>query len=596
MKSRTLQNRFSKTDLAAAVTFVALAVFLVFSAYFSDMVPDEAYYYTLPQRFLQGDGMFAQEWEMSQIHAVFLFLPYLLYTRIAGGTDGIILFMRYLFIFADLALYCWFYRKLREYGAAAVAASALFCADQFFGILALNYYNMALTEIVIFILMLFFSKKELSAPRLFVAGIVLSCAVLNQISLAILYILYTVFVMIRLSDKKDRLSRFSSVLAFRNWLWITAGVAVCAAAFLIYLQATVGLAQIMKTLPDMFINGEYEMKWYGNSEWKTKFGRVASVFGVLLMILLPLFALVCAILMRKRKSARLRAGLAYASFALYLLFFIRASFGLAESFSEPMPYSFFICFYITAAIPVYVFGFIFYLLCDHRDKKMLVFWIAALCASACVDYISYTTIAYGARLAYFFTVYYQFELIRELRGMSENGREPRTLCKSLPRAVAVLLLICQAANISFQRDYVFINNKAYPDASVDRIETGPLRGTYNNAAYVDGCYAILADLDRYKSVNGGKAYIPALLPYTYLYLDQEICANTAYFVAEDFPEQICRYWGRNPSKRPTYIYIPYNAMFSEYDRTVSALKQVCECVLTEGSGGAIAQIIKWNEG
>ena len=141
---RKIKSGLTKADIAALAVFVGLGVFLLFSARYSTVLPDESYYYVLAKRFAAGDRILLHDWQMSQLEGLFLILPYRLFTGAAHGTEGILLFMRRLFIAVDLALYWYYYFKLRDRKCWAVLAAALLCGDQFAGVLALNYYNISI--------------------------------------------------------------------------------------------------------------------------------------------------------------------------------------------------------------------------------------------------------------------------------------------------------------------------------------------------------------------------------------------------------------------------------------------------------------------
>ena len=107
---RSEKNRsFAWCDLAALVFGIALAAYFLLTVRDSVGEPDEAAYYLLGHRLATGARMISDEWHLTQ----FGFLPvvplYFLYTHFAGGTQGIVLFMRYAFIFADLAYYIYMY-------------------------------------------------------------------------------------------------------------------------------------------------------------------------------------------------------------------------------------------------------------------------------------------------------------------------------------------------------------------------------------------------------------------------------------------------------------------------------------------------------
>ncbi len=74
---KSLKKNISRTDIGAAIVFCIVALVLVLSAVFSHVIDDKAFYYTIPQRLLQGDRLLVDEWHPTQLAALFQLLPYL---------------------------------------------------------------------------------------------------------------------------------------------------------------------------------------------------------------------------------------------------------------------------------------------------------------------------------------------------------------------------------------------------------------------------------------------------------------------------------------------------------------------------------------
>ena len=91
-----------KTDIAAAICFLLTLIYMFVFASFDGTISDEAFYISIPLRLIQGDGLFTDEWHLSQLSAVLLYPAVRLFTAVTGGTSGIILFMRRLFVLFQL--------------------------------------------------------------------------------------------------------------------------------------------------------------------------------------------------------------------------------------------------------------------------------------------------------------------------------------------------------------------------------------------------------------------------------------------------------------------------------------------------------------
>ncbi len=463
----------TRTDLAALAAFLLLAGVLLVAAFFSDVFPDEAYYYTIPKRMLQGDRIFVEIWQMSQLCGLFLLLPYQLYALLTGGTAGIVLFMRLLFVAVDLAFYVYFYGKLREQKLAGVFAAFFFCSEQLFGILSLNYYNLSLLFVAAAGMILFLQKKPLGAPKLIFAGILLSGAVLSVPGLAAVYVLFTLLVTIRATGKKKGkriLEDYGFVLDFRNWKWTTVGVVLSAAAFLVWLLTASGLGDILASLPGLTSDSEYRLTPLGNAAGLNRIGSAASVFGVVGAVLLALLP-AAALAVRKKKpdDVRLKRILLAVSLAVYVFCCATALIReVRHEMRDPNHYFFFIKFCSSGVVPGYVLAFVLMLLCEKKEPRMRAFLVLSAVVSAGADFFSDISLGFGGALAYFPAISYLAELFRELRqeqdpfrsGTSgENGKSKRDNIGKQPRltgnarlpAALLATLFCLCAVVLFCR-------------------------------------------------------------------------------------------------------------------------------------------------
>ena len=93
-----------KTDIAAGICFLITFLYMFISASFDGTISDEAFYISVPVRLMNGDGLFTDEWHLSQLSSVLIYPAVRLFTLITGGTAGIILFIRR--IFCIFQLFC----------------------------------------------------------------------------------------------------------------------------------------------------------------------------------------------------------------------------------------------------------------------------------------------------------------------------------------------------------------------------------------------------------------------------------------------------------------------------------------------------------
>ena len=139
-KTRTREND--------AVFFMLLgltAVFFCWRCRYGFAEADEAFYPTIAYRLTQGDRLLVDEWHMSQLSSVLLYLPVLLFTRLTGGTAGIYLALRYLYVAVQCLVAATVYLRLRRYHSLGAAAGALALAVYApYGINALSYNSLGI--------------------------------------------------------------------------------------------------------------------------------------------------------------------------------------------------------------------------------------------------------------------------------------------------------------------------------------------------------------------------------------------------------------------------------------------------------------------
>ena len=114
-RSTDTRLRLRYFDVCAVILGTLLLLFFLFSVRLGFWSPDEAFFYTVPQRLLNGDRLFLEEWNLTQLSTLFSVIPVWAYTAVTGGTEGLILFMRYVFVAVDMLFYAYMYMKLRPY-------------------------------------------------------------------------------------------------------------------------------------------------------------------------------------------------------------------------------------------------------------------------------------------------------------------------------------------------------------------------------------------------------------------------------------------------------------------------------------------------
>ncbi|MBR5427429.1 MAG: hypothetical protein IK118_03705 [Clostridia bacterium] len=539
--------RIARTDIAAAGVFCLLCAALIAAAVFHSPAEDELFYISLSQRLAQGDRLLADDWHLAQL-ATLLQLPfYRLCTAIAGGTAGILFGMRMCYIAIDLALFCFFYIRLRPQGVWGLAAAALLCYDLFAGLLAVNYYNVGVQGFAAICLILFFSPKEPSRPLLILAGVILSCAVLTEPTLAAVYFIYSCAVLIRRLKEKKTGGENGVLLSGRSWLRISVGVFACAAAFFVYLLLTSDIAAIAENLPNFFSDSEYRMTIFGNyANTALKPRYILNSFGAVNLAALPVLLAVSAVLCAKKRRREQYAAILFPAALLWLISCYVHMLGHLDRNS-------FKC----SSLPIFFFALLCFLISESRDRRMLAILITAALCSVAVDYVSEVTVLYAGRLAYLPAAFFCRELTRELSAANpgRRGAKPSRLPLRAAAILSVAALVLTAAAPA-----LYVNetlNVVTDDLRPVTLAEGPLKGLRQSEENARIYEALLRDLDSIGPDADGTLYVAGMLPQCYLYLPSLRCgAISTWCVEKDIVPRQAAYWALHPDKKPTYVFVP----------------------------------------
>ncbi len=633
--------RLSKTDYAAFAVCAALFAFFVYRVCRGIGIADESFYYTIAQRLLQGDRLLIDDWHVSQLSALLLVLPYKLYTAIAGGTDGVLLFMRYVYIFCSFCIYWFLYARMRAHKVWGVAAAALFSAYICF-IPTLSYLTMSIQGTAVFCALAFLGPEKKSVPCLLLAGVVLSCTVLAEPVFAAAYFLYCVLVLAHQICKKTGVAdeRVDFALNGRSWLFISLGVAACFAVFMLYLQVKCGVGAVFKIVPELFTDTEYDLgaraqRWL----WPRKkyYEHGSTIYGgwplrglmwiiVLTYVLRLLERLSLRVsdaeaqtetkrcfarLLRPKIAAGAKAALLCAGCVFFVSAYVYALKALAAH-NAPHDASVFTEMVLCQAMPPAAFGWICYNLCRDRDTRLFCFLAAAMLLSLLVDCASDMVCELGGPISLLCGVPHFGALLREI-GESLPGEKKR-IHRVVLRALQGIAALCAALFCVWTLVYLHQNTKgiverfnlyddAKPAAMQVKLEDGVYRGVRTTQIVQANYEDVMADMAAIKEKCSGAMYVTELAPAMYLTADLPYGTYSAWYVKADSETRLLRYWKLFPSRLPEYIYVP-SVWFEDQMReettddraaeTIAFLETCCTFERSAGRAGEILHVLSWD--
>ena len=246
------KNRLDRRDALFFLLLAAAAAFFCVRARSGFATRAETFYPTSARRLTQRARLLIDEWHVSQLSSVLLYLPVRLYERLSGGTDGIYLALRYLFAAVQSLVSAAIYLRLRRYDRTGAAAGALALAVYApFGINALSYNSFG----VLFLALagaLLVPAKEHSRTAYILAGLCFAGAVLCCPYLVLVYLSYSIAVVL-LRKRPGCLPAFSP----RAFGLFTLGAALLAAAFFLIGLSGADLSKLPAPLRGIFSDPEH---------------------------------------------------------------------------------------------------------------------------------------------------------------------------------------------------------------------------------------------------------------------------------------------------------------------------------------------------
>ena len=595
------KNEYLVFDLTAAALGLVLAGLFALTVRNGVGMPDEAFYYTIAHRLMHGEKMIADEWSLSQFVYLFNVLPAFLYIKLRGGTQGIILFMRCLFIAIDAAYYTWMYAKLRRFRGWGIAAAFLFCAVIQQSMLALAYFTVASMASVAVCILLAADERPSTRRKLVLTGAVMACGILAEPFLIAGFALWFAFTVLREIAKrrgKPFLESFAFILERRVFVYITLGAAAVFAVLMSFFTATGAFGGLSQALPYLFSGAEYNA---GNLIDFSKFAEAVRLYGAVSVAGMALCSAAAAVFrLKKGSSPKVKRCILAAGMLLLAGSYVYAAarvFGGKDVMLR-------VAFAQYNSFMLLLFSPTPLLLRDESRPRLTVIWAAALVYSALVDLSSTVILASGGGLLRLFCILQLSVLLREpdLRPGKTEIKKKAVKSAAGKRFSACAAVFCAAA-VAWDLCYFMCSTFCKPVEKLflfesgplsAEIEEGPFRGLVTTPAIREIYENTLADLDEVKALaDGAPVTVLDLAPYMYLYLDLPYGAFSAWYEFDE-PERLAAYWQLRPAQRPKVIYVPFydKYLFTPYseetlDRKLAGLAPYVETQRVTARAGYI---------
>ncbi len=607
LQKRLKEDPAFRSLLLAASLGTFLFVFFLLTAKYGVSAPDECAYYTVPHRLLLGEKLIADEWNVAQLAYLPDLLPFWAFTRVTGGTEGLVLFMRCLFIAVNTVFYVFLCRKLRRFRIWGILAAFSFSAVILQTIFSITYFTAAPMAAAAFGMLLIIDEREKGVPGLLFCGVLLACAVLEEPYLFFCFLLWAAAVSVRAVRRKKTGTvpeKYGFILRGRVFLGTAAGAAAVFAVFMTYMFLSGAFRNFAAAFPYLTSGAEIGKL---DTTLLNKLREACGYFGSPFIAGLSA-ALIAAAALRIRKKPAPRAKRIVFLCACISLAGCCVYAGVKTFGADEITVMAAFCEY--HGFPLLLFSPVLWLLCGNNAPRLTVLWLSGVLFSVSVDASSAVIIASGIGIVRMACILQLSVFLPELR---TAAAEPERKKKNAPAQkksarpfYRAALCLCCAAVIAWHGAYVLAQTIYKPyeklllrdPAPLDTaIEKGPLRGLVTTEHTAEVYAATLRDLDLIKNAAGGAPVtVPALAPYTYLYLDLPYGTYTAWFEYYE-TDRLAAFWQLRPAQQPAYIYIPYyeKGLFSRMDdRTLSIMRERIfawvDGELTEGEAGYIIKV------
>lgn len=361
--------------IAFGVLFIAGLISLIWKCRYG-FPYEESYHISTALRFWRGDRMLLHEWHGTQLSFLLLTPVAGLFEKFNGGTEGIVLFCRYVFVvfWAVFALFIFLRLKsLSRTGAVLASLMIMFYVPSEEMSL---YYNTLGIAFLLSASVIIVTAKKFVKVQYVIAGILYSMAVLCCPFLAVAYLVFTVVIVVCLI-KKNRSN-------LEIWLFTTAGVAASALVFVILCLTAGSFDQYLKMVPMMFKDNEHQIDLIDKVTGyiaEISLSSFVTMLAVILAVLL-IFAVKHKILIKDKESG---LTIVFTLAELIFIFYLIQGRSIANYYMFPLaitaPY---LRFVYEDEVNKLLFRYVWipgiiYSLCIHMSSNLGFMSIASAC-------------------------------------------------------------------------------------------------------------------------------------------------------------------------------------------------------------------------
>lgn len=533
-------------DIVFTLLGCMAGLFLLWKCRYGFANMDETFYLLTPYRLTQGDGLFAQEWHLSQMSSFLLYPVMKFYFMFGGEFEALFLNFRYIYTIIHVLICAFIYIRFRltcRSGATAASLALMLYAP--FGLMALSYNSLGIDCLAVALTILVTAKRAKHVQEA-LAGFIFAAAVLCCPYLLLVYAAFLIASIVVSIVKKRAGKEQDTIFNIKCLISFTIGAAVLAVIFAAFVLSRASFAQVMESLPHILNDPSHEPKGL--------FSLVISYFASILALskaadlsyalLIALF--VMALVDRKSKERSLLYLAAAAVLTIVALVF-NVWYGTYINYVM-FPISFMapVCFAVNRTDTVKKLFFAFwipamiYTFCIHATSNMEYYAISSASAAAIIP--SILIIAICAR---------------------DFGRRKKNMVGLAAVAIAVVLCACQIGTIAVMR------YRAVFWSSMEELAAVPEKEGLQAGLYISGDAKKQYDMTREVSacieeLCPGEANLLAVSYHNSVYLQCPEKKNASISgwllelddtLSRSTRDKLLEYYKMNPQKIPDVVLI-----------------------------------------
>lgn len=544
-----------KVFYGITILFFALLIsLLLYKIPYGFVSTDEAFFLTIPHRLVLGDSLIVNEWHPAQFSGLLLYPFFELFLMINGSFDGIIIFVRFLYVLMTFGVSVFIFARLRKYGAIRFVCVAVFMLYSRANIMSINYNTMGINCFLVFSFLYFlpcFKNRKLEVA---LSGVFYAIGVLCVPTMAVVYFLVSLYIAVKkIIGKQNKY--------FVDWLYLTIGISISASIVLIFLLSRASIGSLLSNFPMMFKSDPtHDMSLLVMGKKTLYFMYQALTVNLLSTISIGLFAIMFSVfLLDKKRNLRKEIY-----FILSLLF----TGGILISYSS-IAYTDYLMFSFT---PI---GMVSYLLIYNKEKSLFSIYLFGLIFAVFINLSSDTiffAVSSATTISSIVSIILCLTLIREIK--PENHK----------RNVVILfsLVICIQIGLEVRNKFTGIYGDVPKKSLNIQICGGPAKGlitTYDkNQEYI----GLLKDI---KEIMNSRVLIFTDKAWLYLALDSSNHYSTysTWLPTWEpaYKELLFDFYKMENNELPNVIYIPKTSIYKYFDMNTDVKKYNYSVALTE---------------